>query len=106
MAKKKTEIQKISDIVESVLKDHAATRDSDDLLYAEVCKILNPGISEYGFISVMVNRNMFAIPCYGTVCRCRRKMQELHKGLRGTITVQQKREQKKREYLAYVKSAV
>ena len=69
------DLYKTSDIVKNILEEKPATRDSDDLLYFEVCKELCPHVLDYKLGDVLLTFNDYDIPRYESVGRARRKIQ-------------------------------
>jgi len=91
----------LSATVESILRKKKSTRDNDDLLYVEVCKKLNPNITEANFIDVMGHRVKYGIPVYESVRRARAKIQASNEELRGKTYSKPMRSKMVNEYLKY-----
>ena len=97
------ELISVQGLVEDILRANKATRDDDELLYLEVCKKLHIDIDNSTFGEVFRNRLMSGLPTFASVGRTRRKLQSEHEDLRGTVSVQEKRNAKRLEYLEYVR---
>lgn len=68
-------IKRTSDIVKDVLKDCPNARNSDDLLYINVCKRISPMVCNQPFQTVLLMRNELGIPPFESVRRTRQKLQ-------------------------------
>lgn len=98
-----TNIYKTQDVVKEVLELHPATRNSDNQLYVEVCRRVNPGILGKSFGYVFTHSNDLNIPCFETVRRTRQKLQALNPALAADNTVETFRALNEREYLEYAR---
>lgn len=81
-------IKRTSDIVKRVLEEVPATRNSNDLLYVNVCNRINPAVCTYQFNLVLLHRKDFNIPPYESVMRARRKICNQFPELRGTEDIE------------------
>lgn len=69
------DLYKTSDLIKNILEEKPATRDSDDLLYFEVCKELCPYVLDNKLGDVLLTFNDYDLPRYESVGRARRKIQ-------------------------------
>lgn len=67
-------VLKVIDIVEKCLKENDKARNSDWILYRDVCKKMNINISNISVEEMCNNINDF--PAFESVSRARRKIQE------------------------------
>ena len=87
--------KKIKQLVFDILTKNEATRNSDRLLYIEVCKITNPDLVGLPFADVYGNS---ALPCAETVRRSRQWCQRRYRELAADVNVQAARECEEAEY--------
>ena len=78
-------------LVKSILENNPNTRNSDSLLYIEVCKKLNPEVEHWLFFDVLRNQSELGLPSIETVGRCRRKVVEAYPELSGCSDVEAQR---------------
>lgn len=102
------ELGKTTDIVQSILRQDAATRDSDSLLY---CKVLERYGRKLGvdFTRVSVDSffrsyKKYNIPSVETVGRCRRKLQEEYPELRGSEATEAQRGAREKQFRHYARN--
>ena len=89
---------KLQEFVQPILEADERTRNSDDVLYFQVCtKLLGDNLS---LKHVLLNRKDLRIPSYESVGRARRKLQEENPELRACERVQELRAEKEAEYKA------
>lgn len=89
--------------IESILSKKKTARDNDDILYADVCKQLNPAITTASFSDVMSKRKQYGIPTYESVRRTRAKLQAKKPELRGKFDGTTMRSKRVKEFLDYPK---
>ena len=83
----KETIEKTKNTVLKILEEHRGARSNDFILYAYV--LAEKGIDLYCSIAmVMFNANRLKLPAFGTVTRCRRKIQEERKDLVDEVTAE------------------
>ena len=91
------DITTVHDMVDTLLKEHPATRSSDRALitavYDEYYGILNEP-----FWQVMARNDL---PSFETITRCRRKIQQDDESLRGTQAVERQRIYRQVDFLEY-----
>lgn len=92
-----------TEVISNILLNNKATRDSDDLLYLEVCKHYNPSIVNKPFGEVIKNRTYHGIPAFESVRRARAKLQSQDEQYRGTLSVKEKREAKRKAFAIFSK---
>ena len=92
-------------LVKGILEDNERARESDDVLFFEVCRLIKPNMLDEKLGDVLLN-NGRDIPCYESVGRCRRKVQAKHPELRGTKRNQKARYENAVEYEKYARSEV
>lgn len=85
------EILNISTIVKQVLSVVPEARNSDDLLYIQVCGRINEEALTMPFCQVMAMRKRLNLPKYETVRRSRQKIQAEHPELRADAEVEVER---------------
>lgn len=90
-----------NDVVLFLLQTNQSTRNSDSLLYNEVCKIMNPMVQNMTFGYVMEHRQMLGIPTTETVRRARQKLQADHPELGCSTGMKQVRTDLEHEYRNY-----
>ena len=81
----KNNLNHLKDIVIDILEKYPETRDNDDKLYVEVCKVKNNNILNRSFEEIMLHRKEYNVPSYASVERCRRKAQSEREDLVGTV---------------------
>ena len=89
----------LKDLVFSILKDKPMTRNSDRLLYNEVCTELGYDTHRMTAYEMLHNSEM---PSTESVGRARRKAQEEHPELRATPQVADRRQERYSEFLEFV----
>ena len=77
-------IKKYEKKVSSILMNKPKARDCDDILYAFLLLNYNIGISILSAKDFLKQMSERSLPSFEGVGRCRRKLQEKHKELRGT----------------------
>ena len=92
--------------VKRILEEFPFTRNSDDLLYATLCREIDSKGSVMPFWYVLQHRNEFGFPSYETVGRCRRKIVEQHPELAGTDKVEGFRAANEEIFRAYARGEV
>ena len=90
----------LKDLVFSILKDKPMTRNSDRLLYNEVCTELGYDTHRMTAYEMLHNSEM---PSTESVGRARRKAQEEHPELRATPQVADRRQEPYSEFLEFVR---
>ena len=68
-------------MVKGILEDNERARESDDVLFFEVCRLIKPNVLEEKLGDVLLDYKGHNIPCYESVGRCRRKIQVCYGGL-------------------------
>ena len=84
-------IKRTSDIVKDILENCPDARNSDDLLYINVCKKLSPMVCTQPFQTVLLMRNELGIPPFESVRRTRQKLQAAYPELCGSDEVEAQR---------------
>ena len=88
---KRDELKRTSNLVKLLLEEKPETRDSDMLLYIEVCKILNPESVKFPVEYVLLHLKEFGLPNTETVRRTRQKVQASFPELAGNRKVEKAR---------------
>ena len=101
---KKEELKSTHNLVKTILIKDKKARNSDAYLYIKVIEKLNKGVSKMPFTEVMINRKEYGIPCYDTVTRTRRKLQELNPDLQGDDRVTDMRTKNQMTFEEYAKN--
>ncbi len=83
----------INDLVERILMNNPATRDSDELLYISVLEHFKAPIRTTSFAELFPRLQMDGFPSFSTVSRARRKVTEENPELKGTDDIKEKRSQ-------------
>lgn len=97
-------IKKTQDIVRMMLVKHPETRNSDHLLYAEVCKFVNPEVEHWCFCDALKYMKDLGLPAFETVRRTRQKLQAAFPELAACDEVQGFRMAKEEEFRDYARS--
>ena len=84
-------IRRTSDIVKDILENCPDARNSDDLLYINVCKKLSPMAFHQPLEMVFLMRKQLGLPCYESVRRTRQKLQAAYPELCGSDEVEAQR---------------
>ena len=71
-----SEIKKIKNMVERVLKDNPQARNDDYVLIAEIYKKYYGINFAHGFLDIMLNHKRLGLPSFESITRARRKYQE------------------------------
>lgn len=99
------EIHNIQETVEKLLRDNVAYRDNDKLLWARLVQDSLGGVQMIQVMSAYELLRKFTkgeLPSYESISRARRKVQELHKELRGTnYEERQNHQEQVKEVLGY-----
>ena len=82
------DIKRTSDIVKEILERKPETRNSDDELYFQVCKKINPEAMSKPFYMVVLHRKEHSLPPFESVRRARQKLQASYPELCGTDEVE------------------
>lgn len=80
-----SKLNTLKEQVVHILETNPITRDSDDKLYVEICKINDPNILDCSFEEFMLHRKQYNVPSYASVERARRKAQSERPDLVGTV---------------------
>ena len=98
--------KKVTDIVLGILRADPQARNSDDYLYHEVCKQVNPAILGAQFGNVLTGFKSYGVPAYESVGRARRLIQAQNPELRATEQVRDFRYENELNYEAYSRRIV
>ena len=93
-------------IVKSILETNKMARNSDNYLYIEVCKTINPQVIHKPFMDVMADLKAYNLPSIETVGRCRRKIVESNPHLAGNSEVEAGRALKETEFREYARQVM
>lgn len=93
-------------IVKSILEENKMARNSDNYLYIEVCKRINPQVIHKPFMEVMSDLKAYNLPSIETVGRCRRKVVESNPELAGSSEVEVGRTLKEAEFREYARQVM
>lgn len=85
------DLRNITDVIRMVLEVNEEARDSDDILYAEVCSKINPKFAYMSSYQIFYHRSLYGIPTYETVSRLRREVQRKIPKFKGTQTAEDRR---------------
>lgn len=93
-------------IVKSILETNKQARNSDNYLYIEVCKTINPQVIHKPFMDVMSDLKAYNLPSVETVGRCRRKIVESNPELAGNSRVEAGRALNELEFREYARQVM
>lgn len=93
-------------IVKSILETNKMARNSDNYLYIEVCKTINPQVIHKPFMDVMADLKAYNLPSIETVGRCRRKIVENNPELAGNSRVEAERALNELEFREYARQVM
>lgn len=93
-------------IVKSILETNKMARNSDNYLYIEVCKSINPQVIHKPFMDVMADLKSYNLPSIETVGRCRRKIVENNPELAGNSRVEAGRALNELEFREYARQVM
>lgn len=93
-----SELRNTTKMVKYVLEKEPRTRNSDNLLWLEVIKLVNQGVLRMPMAIVLQNLKDYNLPSIETVGRCRRKLQAAFPELRATADVQGFRTEREAEF--------
>lgn len=83
-----SELRNTTKMVKYVLEKEPRTRNSDNLLWLEVVRLVNQGVLRMPLVVVLQNLKEYNLPTIETVGRCRRKLQAEFPELRAATEVQ------------------
>ena len=98
-----TELKNTTLLVKQVLETVPAARNSDNLLFIEVVKIININLIFKPLAEVLTNLKEYDLPSIETVGRCRRKLQAQFPELRAAAAVQGIRGDREEEFREWAK---
>lgn len=101
---KEKEIVKTHSLVKRILEENRNARNSDLVLYMEICRKVNNSALYLPLYEVLTNFKEYGLPSFETVSRTRRKVQEKHKNLRGCVEVNAHRKTNEVIFELYVQS--
>lgn len=87
------DLNSTKNLVQKILTEDLGSRNSDNVLYVNVCKNINLGATSRPFYDVMNNPHKYGLPAFETVSRARRKLQEENEELRADTRTQEKRDE-------------
>lgn len=93
-------------LVRSILETKEETRNSDMLLYLEVCKVINPQVLNYTFGSVLLWLDKYNLPPFESVRRARQKIQEENNKFDADEIIQRYRAENEAEYREFARDGV
>lgn len=96
--RKVEELKTTTQLVQQVLEEVPAARNSDNLLFIEVVKIINIGLIHKPLAEVLTNLKEYGLPSIETVGRCRRKLQAEIPELKAGAAVQGFRADREEEF--------
>lgn len=100
------ELESISVIVEDVLRYNSKARNSDDLLYVEVCKRIDAKHINQPFEDIILNRKEYGYPAYTYVARVGRRLREKNPTLAGSDNVEGYRKNNEEVFREYAKESI
>lgn len=97
------EIKNTAELVKEVLTESEDARNSDMVLYVQVCHKLNPAALKMPFWLVLTALKEYNLPNIETVRRTRQKLQETHPELVGSERIQGFRADREKEFREYAR---
>lgn len=97
---------KVADLVKDILQENEQARNSDKILFFEVCKRLNNSVLDEKLGDVLLTFNNFNLPAFESVGRARRKIQEQHPELRPKKAVDVARYERTIDYEKFARREV
>lgn len=101
---KQEELTSTMAIVKDILVKNKKARNSDFYLYIKVMERLNKGSSKLPFDEVLNNLQELGLPCYDTVTRARRKIQEKNPDLQSDRFIAKCREENQKVFEDFARS--
>lgn len=98
------QIKNVTDTVEYMLENKPITRNSDDVLYREVCRFYNPSILKISMMEFLNRREELGCPNFETVRRSRQKIQSQRPELKADKPVKEKRKANEEVFREYAVS--
>lgn len=90
--------------VRRILEKDEEARNDDMTLYLAVCNTCLKGTGAMPFAEVMSQYRHLGLPSFESVSRTRRRLQENHPGLLGSLRMQKLRARGEKAYRRYAKS--
>lgn len=98
------DLNNLTALVKQILEKDYRARNSDNYLYVQVAKKINPQAVSMPFINVMYGMKDLDLPSIESVGRCRRKIQEKHPELWSDKQIQKYREEQEKTFEDYARS--
>lgn len=96
--RKVEELKTTTQLVQQVLEEVPAARNSDMVLYIEVVKSINQSLIYKPLIDVLTNIREYGLPTPETTSRCRRKLQAEFPELKAKGAVQEYRSELEEQF--------
>lgn len=107
---KSTELKNTTELVKSVLKMHPEARNSDNVLYYTICKIISRrngiDIDSMSMPRFFLHMKDFGFPAFETVRRTRQKIQAEYPELAGNDRVEAQRMLNEQTFRDYARGTV
>lgn len=100
------ELKQTTELVKHLLQTKPETRNSDMLLFVEVCRAINPEIVRYPMQHVLLHLTEFRLPTTETVRRTRQKIQAEFPELASDKRIQKMKAEREKEFRQYAKENV
>jgi hypothetical protein len=84
----KNRLFEIKSLVKEILEDNEKARDSDSILYLQICYMLNPSVTMLPFGEVIARLDAYGLPPFESVRRARQKIQAERPDLRACDEVE------------------
>ena len=94
----------IKSLVKDILEDNEKARNSDNILYAQICYTIKPSVAQIPFGEVMVNLDRYGLPPFESVRRARQKLQAERPDLRPCDEVELFRAENETAYKEFAKN--
>ena len=100
------ELKQTSELVKHLLKTKPETRNSDMLLFVEVCRAINPDIVNYPMWYVLLNLKEFGLPNTETVRRARQKIQAQFPNLASDERIRRRKADREEDFRIFARETI
>ncbi len=90
--------------VRAVLQENEDARNDDMVLYLALCNLYLKDAGAMPLAQILLNHKELGLPSFESVSRTRRRLQENHPGLLGSLRMQKLRARGEKAYRRYAKS--
>ena len=97
-------LKTIENKVKTILKKNADARNDDKVLYLVLCNLCLDDAGAMPLAEIMMQHKSLGLPSFESVSRTRRRLQEKHPELLGSLRMQKLRARGEKAYRKYAKS--